>query len=129
MALPQGDGDDEIQAAAQAVVDGCKLLHAARVPEVQRLLAAALERRRQQPAAAAPRAPGEAPDAPVPAKQAATPLPDDSEGDQAPLHREQQRYLQAAAARATRMLAAAAATASLDRLGEYLVRGRAVEQW
>lgn len=93
----------------------CRLLHAARTAEVAALLAQAAERRAPAGGAPADDAAGRA--VAVAAPQAL------SELDHEVLQRQQQQYLQAAAASATQVLTAAAATASLDRLEEYLVRG------
>ena len=116
LALPE-DGD--LQRAAQQLVNGCKLLHPQRVGEVAALLHQATQRRQQAAAAAAAAAAAHqgasAPSGAVDAPQHVT------EQDWETLRRQQQQYLTAAAASAIQALSAAAATASLDRLDEYLV--------
>lgn len=109
--------DGDLQRAAQQLVDGCKLLHPQRVGEVAALLHQAALRRQQAaaPAAAAAHQGASAPSGAVDAPQRVT------ERDREALRRQQQQYLTAAAASAMQALSAAAATASLDRLDEYLV--------
>ncbi len=105
--------DGDLQRAAQQLVDGCKLLHPQRVGEVAALLQQAAQRQREAAPEAQPGAPQSS--RVVDAPQRVT------EQDWELLRRQQQQYLAAAAASATQALSAAAATASLDRLDEYLV--------
>lgn len=106
--------DGDLARAAQQLVEGCKLLHPQRVGEVAALLQQAAQRQ-QQAASALPQAVQPVSNRAVDAPQRVT------QQDWEALRLQQQQYLAAAAASATQALSAAAATASLDRLDEYLV--------
>lgn len=109
----------DLYSAAQSIVQDCKLLHAGRVDEVNLLLEEA--QRRQQG--------GEEAQSPTSGAFACLQQPGNSftaphavsEADRQQLHEEQQQYLQAAAASATQAMAAAAGSARLSRIDEYLV--------
>ena len=117
--LPEEDSG--LPQLARQIVDGCKLLHPQRVDEVGALLAAAAAARRM----AAPQPPPDAaqPAASLDARHRVSDL------DRQLLREEQLRYLEAAGASATQALAAAAATASIDQLEAYLVRGLVCWCW
>lgn len=108
--LPE-NGD--LERAAQLIINGNKLLHVRRLPEVAALLAAAQEQQRAtaKPPTAEPSQPGP----PLEARQQI------SAQDRQLLQAQQQRYLAAATSSATQVLAAAAATARLEHLENYLV--------
>ncbi|KAL4434411.1 hypothetical protein ABPG75_000852 [Micractinium tetrahymenae] len=107
--LPE-NGD--LQSVAQLIIDGSKLLHAQRQPEVAALLA--LAAKQQHAAAEAAAAAPSQPERPLEARHHV------SEQDRQLLRAQQQQYLAAAASSATQVLASAAVTASLERLEDYV---------
>ena len=114
--------DGDLQQLAQQIVSACRLLHAQRVPEVERLLAQAREQQQRQ---------GEQEQAHLPHGPAASlEMPQRyNDLDRQLLQQQQQQYLADASASATQALSAAAATACLERLDEYLVGGGPAGAW
>ena len=104
--------DGDLQQLAQQIVSACRLLHAQRVPEVERLLVQAREQQQRQ---------GEQQQEPAEAAALEAPQRYSDLDRQLLRQQQQQQYLADAAASATQALSAAAATASLVRLDEYLV--------